>query len=287
MMLKNTRIAFVGSGAMAEAMIAGLLSRNLVKAQDLIAAGPRQERAEELIQRYGVQATTDNCAAIEGADIVVLSTKPQVFPHVRDALQGKIKPEALVLSILAGVKMETISQGLLHAGVVRAMPNTPARIGQGITVWTNSAAVTETQREQAKTILEALGQQIYVEDEEYLDMATALSGTGPGYVFLFMEALVDAGVHLGFSRHMAEQLVLQTVKGSVEYVLHSPDHLARLRNQVTSPGGTTAEALYYLERAGFRTALSRAVWAAYQRSVQLGAGKQRDSLNREENGEKT
>ena len=155
------------------------------------------------------------------------------------------------------------------------MPNTPAQIGQGITVWTASTGVTEIQLEMTRQVLGALGEQIFVEEENYLDMATALSGTGPAYVFLFMEALVDAGVHLGFSRHVAEQLVLQTVKGSVEYVLHSPNHLARLRNQVTSPGGTSAEALYYLEKAGFRTALSRAVWAAYQRSVQLGKGKKR------------
>ena len=117
-----------------------------------------------------------------------------------------------------------------------------------------------------------------MEDEDYLDMATAISGNGPAYVFLFMEAMVDAGVHLGFPRHIAEQLVLQTVKGSVEYVLHSPNHLARLRNQVTSPGGTSAEALYYLDKAGFRTALSRAIWAGYQRAVQLGRGKKRSQL---------
>ena len=132
--------------------------------------------------------------------------------------------------------------------------------------------------EQARTILSALGEELFVEDEDFLDMATALSGTGPAYVFLFMEALVDAGVHLGFPRYMAEKLVLQTVRGSAEYIRQTPDHFARLRNQVTSPGGTSAEALYFLERAGFRTALSRAIWAAYQRSVSLGEGKKRGNL---------
>jgi pyrroline-5-carboxylate reductase len=158
------------------------------------------------------------------------------------------------------------------------MPNTPAQIGQGITVWTASDDVPAEQRRQAEIILGALGEQVFVDDEDYLDMATALSGTGPAYVFLFMEAMVDAGVHLGFSRHVAEKLVLQTVKGSVEYVLHSPNHLARLRNQVTSPGGTSAEALYFLDKAGFRTALSRAIWAAYQRSRALGGRAKRTEM---------
>ncbi|MBI4769813.1 MAG: pyrroline-5-carboxylate reductase, partial [Chloroflexi bacterium] len=196
---------------------------------------------------------------------------------------GKIHPEALVLSIVAGQRIKKISDGLGHRAVVRAMPNTPAQIGEGITVWTASASVSEVQRAQAQAMLGALGQEVYADDEDNLDMATALSGTGPAYVFLFMEAMVDAGVHLGFSRRVAEQLVVQTVKGSVDFYNHSPNHLARLRNQVTSPGGTSAEALYYLEKAGFRTALSRAIWAAYERSVALGAGVKRGHVP-EDNG---
>ena len=161
------------------------------------------------------------------------------------------------------------------------MPNTPAQIGEGMTVWTASPSVTEIQKGHAQQILGALGVEVYVEDEDLLDVATALSGSGPAYVFLFMEALVDAGVHLGFSRQLSEQLVLQTVKGSVDYAMHTSQHLARLRNQVTSPGGTTAEAMYYLEKAGFRTAVSRAVWAAFQRSVELGKGKKRSDLEKD------
>jgi pyrroline-5-carboxylate reductase len=139
-------------------------------------------------------------------------------------------------------------------------------------VWTASKEVTESQRLIAKQILGALGEELFVAEEQYLDMATALSGTGPAYVFLFMEAMVDAGVHLGFPRHIAERLVTQTVRGSVNYFdcRDDPVHLARLRNQVTSAGGTTAAALYYLEKAGFRTAISRAIWAAYERSRELG-----------------
>ena len=154
------------------------------------------------------------------------------------------------------------------------MPNTPAQIGEGITVWTAARAVSAEQQEMARRILAALGEEIFVEEETYLDMATALSGTGPAYVFLFMEAMVDAGVHLGFPRRIAERLVAQTVRGSVDYYTRREDpvHLARLRNEVTSPGGTSAAALYYLEKAGFRTAISRAIWAAYERSQELGKG---------------
>ncbi len=274
-MFSNTTISFIGSGAMAEAMISGFINQKIIDPQSIVGADPRADRGDFLKGKYGIRFTPSNREAIEGAGVVVLSIKPQMLQPVMAELKGHIHPGSLVLSIIAGARMETLAQGLLHTGIVRSMPNTPAQIGQGITVWTASPDVTETQRKQAEAILGACGQQVFVTDEDYLDMATALSGTGPAYVFLFMEALVDAGVHLGFPRHVAEQLVLQTVKGSVEYMLHSPNHLARLRNQVTSPGGTSAEALYYLEKAGFRTALSRAVWAAYQRSVQLGKGKKR------------
>ncbi|HKZ69905.1 MAG TPA: pyrroline-5-carboxylate reductase, partial [Anaerolineales bacterium] len=243
-MFSNTTLAFIGSGSMAEAMIAGLVSQKLIDPQSIIASGPRPDRGDALRQKYGIRTTTHNREAIDGAGVVVLSVKPQMLPVVMPELKGHIRPNALVLSIIAGAKIDSIAQGLLHSGIVRSMPNTPAVIGQGITVWTASADVTEAQRKQAEAILGACGQQVHVDEEDYLDMATALSGTGPAYVFLFMEAMVDAGVHLGFSRHVAEQLVLQTVKGSVEYILHSPNHLARLRNQVTSPGGTSAEALY-------------------------------------------
>jgi pyrroline-5-carboxylate reductase len=189
-------------------------------------------------------------------------------------LKGGVQSQALVLSIVAGATIEKISTGLAHSIVVRSMPNTPAQIGEGITVWTASPQVSEEQQVMAKSILGALGEEVFVEEENYLDMATALSGTGPAYVFLFMEAMVDAGVHLGFPRRIAEQLVTQTLLGSVDYykTRTDPVHLARMRNEVTSPGGTSAEALYYLEKAGFRTAISRAIWAAYQRSKELGQG---------------
>ncbi|MBN1310767.1 MAG: pyrroline-5-carboxylate reductase [Anaerolineae bacterium] len=274
--LTSKKIAFIGSGAMAEAMMGGLVRKKLADPGKLLAADVRQERLDELEAEYGIRPYTDNAEAAAQADVVVLSIKPQRLDMVLEQLRGSIKTEALVLSIVAGTTMQKISEGLGHAAVVRSMPNTPAQIGEGITVWIPSPSVSEEQKEIASTVYGAFGDEIMVDKENYLDMATALSGTGPAYVFLFMEAMIDAGVHMGFSRWVAEQLVIQTIKGSVLYYqkINQDDevHVAALRNQVTSSGGTTAEALYYLEKAGFRTSLSRAIWAAYQRSVQLGEG---------------
>ena len=268
----NKKIAFIGPGAMAEAVIAGLLRKKLAKPENIIASGPREARGKELNKKYGIKTTTDNASAASHADVVVLSVKPQRLSEVMKGLY-KIRPEALVLSIVAGASIQKISKTLKHQAVVRSMPNTPGQIGEGITVWTSSARTSKEQQEIARQILGALGEEIFVEDENYLDMATALSGNGPAYIFLFTEALIDAGVHMGFPRRIAEQLVLQTIKGSASFYEQAGRHPATLRNQVTSPGGTSAEALYYLEKAGFRTAISRAVWAAYQRSLELGKEK--------------
>jgi pyrroline-5-carboxylate reductase len=270
-MLKK-RIALIGPGAMGEAVIAGALRKKLVRPVDLMAAGPRDERLAELQKKYGIEITTNNSAAVQRADVVVIAVKPQRLTEVIKGLRG-IRAEALVLSVVAGASIKKLAAGLKHKAIVRSMPNTPAQIGEGITVWTASHETTTAQRELARQILEALGEQVFVEDESYLDMATALSGNGPAYVFLFTEALIDAGVHMGLPRRIAEALVLQTLKGSAAFYQRSAQHPAALRNQVTSPGGTSAEALYYLEKAGFRSAISRAVWAGYQRSLELGKEK--------------
>ncbi len=275
--LSGQKIAFIGGGVMGEAMIGGLISRQIVAPSQISGSDPLAERCTELNARYQINVTTHNLEAARGADVLVLSIKPQVLDKVLHELRQDAviqqKPPRLVLSIIAGATIQQISSGLNNPNVVRSMPNTPARIGQGITVWTATPDVSDAGREQARAILASLGQEVYVEEEHYLDMATALSGTGPAYVFMFMEALIDAGVHLGFSRRIAEQLVIQTMRGSVEYAAQSKEHPAALRNQVTSPGGTSAEAIYHLEKGGLRTVLSRAVWAAYQRSTALGAGK--------------
>jgi pyrroline-5-carboxylate reductase len=272
-MLKDLTLAIIGPGVMAEAMMSGLLKKDLIPATSIFASGPELDRNEQLAEKYGIHTFWDNNKAVEKADVVILSVKPQRLVKVLEGMRGSLKKDALVLSIVAGASIGKISRLLDHDVVVRVMPNTPAQIGEGISVWTCSPAVSDEQRQIARTILNAFGKEVFEEEEDYLDKATALSGTGPAYVYLFMEAMVDAGVHMGFSRRTAEQLVIETVRGSVDYYdIGDEDtrHLARLRNQVTSPGGTSAEALYYLEKAGFRTALSRAIWAAYNRSKELG-----------------
>ncbi|MSP12635.1 MAG: pyrroline-5-carboxylate reductase [Chloroflexi bacterium] len=268
--LKDLRLAMVGSGNMVEAMIGGLLRRELAGPQQVVASGPRQERADELHKRYSIDVTTDNVKAAHDADIIVLGVKPLTLPIVTSELRGKIKPESLVISIAAGARIKSIARGLHHQAIVRVMPNTPAQIGQGISVWTATRQTDERQRAQAQQILSALGEEIYMQEERYLDMATAVSGNGPSYVFLFMEAMIDAGVHLGFPRRVAQELVLQTMAGSVAFARQSAMHPAELRNMVTSPGGTSAESLYQLEKGSLRTVVSRAIWAGYQKSKLLG-----------------
>ncbi len=269
-MFTDTTIGFIGSGNMAEAMIKGILGKGLVEPEAIFAADPRKERLAYLQEKYGIRTSADNRAVAREADVLVLSIKPQVLPKVMKGINLDVRADALVLSIIAGARIKVIVKGLRHAAVVRAMPNTPGQFGEGMTVWTSTPHVTGRQREQAQEILRALGKAIWMEDEGYLDMATALSGTGPAYVFLFIEALIDAGVHMGFSRHIAEEMVIQTIKGSVKVVEELGRHPATLRNMVTSPGGTSAAALYELEKGGFRTILSKAVFAAYRRSVELG-----------------
>lgn len=272
-MFENKTLAFIGSGQMAEAMIAGLVEKQTILPERIIATGPRQARGHELTARYGIRTSTDNLAALEEANVVVLSVKPQVIDEILPAGYNTATHCELILSIAAGVSLQHLAERFQNPHIIRAMPNTPAKIGKGITVWTATPSVKNEQYEEARSILQSCGDEVFVEKEDYLDMATALSGTGPAYVFMFLEAMVDAGVHLGFSRRVAQELVLQTTLGAVEYAIETGEHLATLRNQVTSPGGTSAEALYHLEKGGFRTVVSRAVWAAYQRSVALGGGK--------------
>jgi pyrroline-5-carboxylate reductase len=269
--LAETRLSFIGCGVMAEAIIAGLLGKNLVKPEQVVGSHPREERREELAGKYGIRLVEHNRDAVEAtSSIVVLTVKPQRLSVVLRDLKEAVKPDHLVISIVAGTRIETIADALQHRAIVRAMPNTPAQIGEGMTVWTATAEVTEAQQAQIHAIFGALGREMHVEEERMIDMATALSATGPTYTFLVMEALIDAGVHMGFSRHVAEELVLQTMLGSVLFARESRKHPAELRNMVTSPGGTSAEAIYQMEKGGLRTVLSKAVWAAFQRATALG-----------------
>lgn len=269
-MIEHQQFAIVGLGVMGEAILDGLMNKGHLDPSRVVVSEPREERRNSISQQFNVRTTRDNAEAVSQADVVILAVKPQKSSAVLRGLAGRIRPEAVVISIIAGVQIEKLAQTMNHPAIIRVMPNTPARIGEGISVWTNSPGTTPDHLESAREILNCLGTEIYVEEESYLDMATALSGTGPAYVFLFMEALIDAGVHMGFPRWIAEELVVSTIRGSVKYYEANHEHPAAMRSQVVSPGGTTAEALYYLEKAGFRTAISRAVWAAYQRSKELG-----------------
>ena len=278
--LSNCRLAFIGCGVMAEAIIAGLLRQKLVGPEQIVASHPRQARREEMHVKYGVEMFESNREAVtethpeapDDSSVIVLAVKPQRLHGVLNELKGALVKEQLVVSIIAGARIETIAEQLLHASVVRAMPNTPAQIGEGVTAWTVSSSVNEKQENQVRAMLEALGKSVRVENERQIDMATALSSTGPTYIFLVMEALIDAGVHMGFSRHVAQDLVHQTLLGSVLFARESHKHPAELRNMVTSPGGTSAEAIYQMEKGSLRTVLSKAVWAAFQKAESLGKG---------------
>jgi len=269
-MLTGLKIGIVGYGQMAEAVMGGLLSGGVVDPSQICVTGPRAEHANGLARKYGVGVSTSNAEAAKDADILVLAVKPQMADAVLDELANQVPESAVVVSIVAGTTLATLQEKLNHPSVIRAMPNTPGKIGAGVTAWTAAAAVTSSQREQAATLLGALGTSVYVDAERYIDMSTALSGTGPMYVLLFMESLVDAGVRMGLPRYLAQELVLQTVKGTAEYAQGSEDHLAKLRNDVTSPGGTSAAALDALDHAGFRPAITKAVLAAHARAVELG-----------------
>lgn len=282
--LSNCRLAFIGCGVMAEAIIAGLLRKKLVAPEQIAGSHPRTARREEMHVKYGVEMFENNRDAAlathpteTSSSILVLAVKPQRLHRVLEELKGSLHQDQLVVSIVAGAKIETITDELLHAAVVRAMPNTPAQIGEGVTAWTTSPKVNEKQETQVCAMLEALGKAVRVENERQIDMATALSSTGPTYIFLVMEALIDAGVHLGFSRHVAEELVHQMLLGSVLFARESHRHPAELRNMVTSPGGTSAEAIYQMEKGSLRTVLSKAVWAAFQRAESLGAKKKTET----------
>jgi len=268
--LRDVPIAFIGAGAMGEALIGGLLRRNLVDPGAITASDVHQERLDEVRRVFKVETTGDNRAAARHARIVVLAVKPQVLSAVCADLRGALRRSSLVISIVAGARISSMAARLGHAAIVRTMPNTPAQIGEGMTVWTATDEVSDRQREQAGAVLSALGKQLFVRDESFLDKATAVSGSGPAYVFMLMEALIDAAVHLGWSRADAKELVIQTVRGAAMFAERSPVHPAEMRNMVTSPGGTTADAIYQLDKGGFRTVLSKAVLAAHERSVALG-----------------
>ncbi|MDO8567243.1 MAG: pyrroline-5-carboxylate reductase [Dehalococcoidales bacterium] len=264
------KIAFIGGGNMGEAMLSAVLNKKLSSPDSITVGEVDDSRRQYLKQKYGVAVVSDNLAAIDKKEVIVLAIKPQTLPTTMPVLSGKLKPEQLVLSIIAGARISTLRNGLKHGCIVRSMPNTPAQIGLGMTVWTATAEVNSRQKEGAAAILSAMGEQIFVDDEKYLDMATAVSGSGPAYFFLFVESLVEAGVNIGLSRDVATKLVLQTMLGSAELIRKSGKTPAELRIMVTSPGGTTAEAIARFEKGGFSQLVSEAVLSAYNKAKTLG-----------------
>jgi pyrroline-5-carboxylate reductase len=269
--LGDTRLGVIGAGAMGEAMLAGLVDRHIIDPARVTASHPRQERRDTLASAHGVAVTDDNAAAAREADVLLLAVKPQMLPGVMAELRGVLRDDQLVISVIAGASTRALGDGLDHHAVVRSMPNTPSQIGQGVTVWYATASVDERGRDRVRAILGALGREFEVHDERQVAMATAVSGTGPTYIFLFIESLIDAAVHLGFPRHVARELVLDTMSGSANFALQSGKHVAELRDMVVSPGGTSADALYQMEKGRLRTVVSDAVWAAYERTLQLEA----------------
>jgi pyrroline-5-carboxylate reductase len=262
-------IGFIGGGNMAEAMIRGLLRGNDFSPEQVSVSGPREERMAGLRERYGIHATTDNTLPA-AAQIVVLSVKPQILKRVLQEVGPLISPDALVISIAAGVPVSAI-QSRLAAGtrVVRAMPNTPALVDAGATAIAGGEHARASDLEDAKKIFDAVGLTVILEESQ-MDAVTGLSGSGPAYVFLILEALSDAGVKVGLSRRTAQLLAAQTVLGSAKLLLETNEHPGMLKDMVTSPGGTAITGLHTLEHGGVRTTLMNAVEAATRRSRELG-----------------
>ena len=266
----DMKIAFIGGGNMGEAMLSAILDKGLSAPQAISVSDIDEARRQHLEQKYGVAVMSDNRQAITRGDVVVLAIKPRNLVEVMAELRGQLNSAQLLLSIIAGARINTLCLGLSHGSVVRAMPNTPAQIGEGITAWTATPEVTETQKGWASSILGAMGKEIYMDDEKYMDMVTAVSGSGPAYIFLMVESLVDAAAHIGLPQEVAQELVLETLLGSGHLIQRSGKPPAELRRMVTSPGGTTAEALLQLEKGGFSDLIRQAVSAAYNKAKGLG-----------------
>ena len=265
------KITFIGGGNMGEAIVAALLRKKVVTPDEINISDINPSRLDYLYERYGINTLSNNRTSIKEAEVVVMAVKPQVLPAVLDELRGHFKPSQLVLSIIAGVGIGKLRSGLNHRKIVRSMPNTPSQISEGMTVWTASPEVTKVQKGSARSILKVMGQEIEVDDEKYLDMATAVSGSGPAYIFYFVESLIKAAEKLGFTGETAEKLAKQTIIGSVHLMQKSDKTPGELRRAVTSPGGTTAAALMTLDNEDFQGLIERAITAAYNRAKELGS----------------
>ncbi len=267
------KVSFIGGGNMGEAIVAALINNHTCKPVDICVSEPLDARRDYLKQKYGIMVTAANREAVGGTEVVVMSIKPQALPGVMPELAGALQPGQLVLSIMAGATISTLRVGLQHQRIIRSMPNTPAQIGMGMTVWTATPEVTVEQKEAARNILSVMGKEIYVEEERTVDKATAVHGSGPAYFFLFVEALIDAAVNIGLPREISRSLVLQTMLGAGNLIEKSGKEPGELRQMVTSKGGTTAAALQVFQEGEFNILVAKAIEAAYKRSRELGGEK--------------
>lgn len=267
-MLETSTIGFVGGGNMAEALLAGIVESGAVPAHSMLVVEPDQERSHALTERYGITAATVDELA-EDADIIVIAVKPQTVDEVLEALRGRVGSATLVLSVAAGVPAARFERALPAVPVVRAMPNTPALLGQGMTVISAGAEAGEQHLEKARAILAPTGR-VRVLEEAQLDAVTAVSGSGPAYFFYLVEALTDAGVAVGLDPEVAAELVVQTAYGAATMLRETGKDAAALRVAVTSPGGTTAAGLAVLDERELKAIVADVVTAARDRSVELG-----------------
>ena len=269
-MLSGRQIGFVGGGNMAEALLAGVLRKGLTTPEHLIVSDPLSSRREWLARNFGVVVTADNHVAVRGADMVVLCVEPQVLDDVLTELEPSLRSHPLMISVAAGYPLSRIQARLAWATrLVRAMPNTPSAIGDGVTAMSPAAGLSSSDREAAQRLFESVGI-VAVVEERLMDAVTGLSGSGPAYVFAMVEALADGGVLAGLPRRTAQQLAAQTVAGAARMVLQQGEHPAVLKDRVASPGGTTIAGLSRLEQGRLRATLMSAVEAATQRSQELG-----------------
>jgi len=264
------RLAIVGGGKMGGAIATRVVETGLLPPERVVVSEPFEATRTALAARLGVATVSDNATAARDADAVVLAVTPQVMAGALESLRATLRPEQLVVSIAAGVTLETLGAGLGHTAIVRVMPNTPAQVGQAVSAWIAAPAVSDAQKAIVRGVLRAIGTELEVDRERYLDMVTAVSGSGPAWVMLVVESLIDAGVQIGLRPDWARELVYQTFSGSIALARQTGKHPAELRNLVTTPAGTTAAGLAAMERAGIRAGLAAGIVAAYERSIALG-----------------
>jgi pyrroline-5-carboxylate reductase len=263
----NKQITFIGGGKMTTSMIQNILNKNILSPSQIIVSNRNEKKNSFFQNNLGIKTITNNYDACLNSDIIMIAVKPQSLENVMTNIKNI--ENKLILSVIAGIPLKTYKNNLNSQKIVRIMPNTPTIIGEGMSVW-SSLNLNDTDLSLTKDLLKSFGKEMYVDNENYLDIATAISGTGPTYLYLLAESMIDSGVHLGLSRDKAEELVHQTLLGSAKHLIQSNTHPAILRNHITSPGGTSAEAIAVLEKNGLRSNLSEAIWAAYHRSVELG-----------------